>query len=139
MNMKNIILSVLFWAVASVSMAVVLPSSSFYEYSGDAEMDLSFVSNNGVSFLGQSAVTVRYEGTCTYEAWNGDVSGCQKCCETEFTCGDEDYDCWDLKGACMDQCGDPLGGVPLGSPLLLLPFIAIYAVIRKRKENAEQA
>lgn len=135
--MKNryFILSVLFWAIASASMAVVLPTSSFTAFSGSENAELSYVSDRGVSFLGSTVDTrsAVYNGTCTYEAWNGDVSGCKDCCDKEFTCGTTDYDCWLLRGACIDQCGEPLGGLPLGSPLLLLPFIGIYAVIRRKR------
>ena len=139
--MKNryFILSVLFWAVASASMAVVLPTSSFTAFSGSENAELSYVSDRGVSFLGSTVDTrsAVYNGTCTYEAWNGDVSGCKNCCDEEFTCGTTDYDCWLLRGACIDQCGQPLGGLPLGSPLLLLPFALVYAVIRRKLKVTE--
>ena len=139
--MKNryFILSVLFWAVASASMAVVLPTSSFTAFSGSENAELSYVSDRGVSFLGSTVDTrsAVYNGTCTYEAWNGDVSGCKDCCDKEFTCGTTDYDCWLLRGACIDQCGQPLGGLPLGSPLLLLPFALVYAVIRRKHKVTE--
>ena len=139
--MKNryFILSVLFWAIASASMAVVLPTSSFTAFSGSENAELSYVSDRGVSFLGSTVDTrsAIYNGTCTYEAWNGDVSGCKDCCDKEFTCGTTDYDCWLLRGACIDQCGEPLGGLPLGSPLLLLPFALVYAVIRRKHKVTE--
>lgn len=139
--MKNryFILSVLFWAIASASMAVVLPTSSFTAFSGSENAELSYVSDRGVSFLGSTVDTrsAVYNGTCTYEAWNGDVSGCKDCCDKEFTCGTTDYDCWLLRGACIDQCGQPLGGLPLGSPLLLLPFALVYAVIRRKHKVTE--
>lgn len=139
--MKNryFILSVLFWAIASASMAVVLPTSSFTAFSGSENAELSYVSDRGVSFLGSTVDTrsAVYNGTCTYEAWNGDVSGCKDCCDKEFTCGTTDYDCWLLRGACIDQCGEPLGGLPLGSPLLLLPFALVYAVIRRKHKVTE--
>ena len=134
--MKNryFILSVLFWAIASVCMAVTLPKSSFTVFSGSEDTELSYVSDRGISFLGASSST-SYNGPCAYEDWKGDSSGCVKCCEGEFTCATTDYDCWYQRGLCIDQCGEPLGGLPLGSSLILLPFIAIYAVIRKRKET----
>ena len=134
--MKNryFILSVLFWAIASVCMAVTLPTSSFTVFSGSDDTELSYVSDRGISFLGTSST---YNGPCTFEEWKGDSSGCVKCCEQSFTCATTDYDCWFQRGLCIDQCGDPLGGLPLGSPLLLLPFIAIYAVIRRNRKDKE--
>ena len=133
--MKNryFILSVLFWAIASVCMAVTLPSSSFTVYSGSEDTELGFVSDRGISFLG-TGQTSNYDGPCQYADWKGDSSGCVKCCEESFTCATTDYDCWFQRGLCIDQCGDPLGGLPLGSPLLLLPFALVYAFVRKRKE-----
>jgi hypothetical protein len=141
--MKNryFIFSVLFWVVASVCMAVTLPTSSFTAFSGSEDAELSYVSESGISFLGSnlgtSTTSVVYNGTCTYEAWEGDVSGCKDCCEKEFTCGTTDYDCWLLRGACIDQCGEPLGGLPLGTPLLLLPFALAYAVVRRKRMVVE--
>ena len=139
--MKNryFILSVLFWAIASICMAVTLPTSSFTSFSGSEDAELSYVSDRGISYLGSTLGTkaaVVYNGTCTYEAWEGDVSGCKDCCDKEFTCGATDYDCWLLRGACIDQCGEPLGGLPLGTPLILLPFALIYAVVRRRNSSA---
>ncbi len=137
--MKNryFILSVLFWVIASVCMAVTLPTSSFTVFSGSEDAELTYVSDNGITFLGSSqpARSTIYTGTCTYEEWKGDVSGCQGCCDREFTCGATDYECWMLRGACIDQCGEPLGGLPLGSPLLLLPFALVYALIRRKRST----
>lgn len=136
MKNRNLILSVLFWAVASVCFAITLPSSSYNAYSaGDA--DESFTLGVGSTFNNAYLTASTYTGSCTYEAFNGDVGGCQNCCEKEFTCGDYDFDCWDLRGLCIDQCGEPLGGLPLGSPLLLLPFIAVYAVVRRNRKDNE--
>lgn len=133
--MKNryLILSVLFWVVASVCMAVTLPKSSFTVFSGSEDAELSYVSDRGISFLG-TGQTSNYDGPCQNNEWKGDSHGCVKCCEENWTCETADYDCWIQRGLCIDQCGDPLGGLPLGSPLMLLPFIAVYAFIRKRKQ-----
>ena len=136
--MKNryFILSVLFWAIASVCMAVSLPTSSFTVFSGSEDAELSYVSDRGISFLGASSST-SYNGPCQYEDWKGDSSGCVKCCEQSFTCATTDYDCWFQRGLCIDQCGDPLGGLPLGSPLLLLPFALVYAIVRRKRTIIE--
>ena len=54
------------------------------------------------------------------------IEACKDCCRTNVERGE-------ARQECMLNCSIPLG-MPLGTPLLLLPFIAIYAVIRKRKE-----
>jgi hypothetical protein len=43
-------------------------------------------------------------------------------------------ECEKRNASCVQSCKDSRS-LPLGTPLCLLPFIAIYAVIRKRKEE----
>ena len=141
--MKNIILSVLFWAVASVCLAVTLPSSSYNFYDSYRNGNESFTFSIGTSVVNYSTLgTSAYAGSCTNDGvWTGDVSICQGCCQDEFkqcmTNGGTYNDCKNLKGLCDSECDYKAlnqEDSPLGETLLLLPFIAIYAVIRKRKE-----
>ncbi len=142
--MKNryFILSVLFWAVASVSMAITLPSSS---YSGfNVDYDDSF----NTTFTVQSrSITGSYLSAAAYggECASATVDNMAQCCsellsstygislsdatQQYYTGGDKEpleY---------YNNCMKGHTSLPLGTPLLLLPFIAIYAVVRKRKEE----
>ena len=131
--MKNryFILSVLFWAIASVCMAVTLPSSSYSSNFAFANSDNeSYVSSIGIQITNHAMLSA-YAGECDHlreggYAYQGDVNECFRCCN-----GISDRI---ARADCLNLCETPLG-MPLGSPLLLLPFIAIYAVIRRRKEE----
>ena len=148
--MKNryFILSVLFWAVASVAMAVVLPSSPFEGSSFYSEVQgTDFSISTGASYTNFS---LRVSNTdedgieCGNKVANGGTS-CEACCNDVLTSsyGDEWYmdDAAEAKyGDCMATCeGWSLGDeeTPLGTPLCLLPFIAIYAVIRRNRKDKE--
>ena len=147
--MKNryFILSVLFWAVVSAAMAVVLPSSPFEGSSFYSEVQgTDFSISTGASYTNFS---LRISNTdedgieCGKKVANGGTS-CEACCDDvlKSSYGTEDWyldDAAEAKyGDCMATCeGWSLGDeeTPLGTPLCLLPFIAIYAVIRKRNEE----
>ena len=149
--MKNIILSVLFWAVASVCMAVKLPSASYNAFDGNNFGNESYTLGIGVSFRNSSSLRTGYDtntasdATCTVAPGTSDeetFSYCSECCTMNvfYPClgelGDSEgavKECEKRSGACTQSCKDSRS-LPLGSSLLLLPFIAIYAVIRKRKE-----
>ncbi len=137
MKNKNLILSVLFWAVASVCMAVSLPSSS---YTG------SFI-DNGVSTETLLGTGVRMNSTllsssdidvtvCTTEGVEGDPAYCGTCCQEKILFK---YDDEEAYKKCVNSCtnGYSLGESPLGEVLILLPFIAIYAVIRRNRKDKE--
>ena len=145
--MKNryFILSVLFWAIASVSMAITLPSSS---YSGSIvdEANSSVVQlGTGSSFVGTpflfSANNIDVDTkACTIEGTPQDPSTeCAPCCFRDVykpcmeQTGNDVTACGALNETCNKSCANG-SSLPLGTPLLLLPFIAIYAVIRRRKE-----
>jgi hypothetical protein len=140
--MKNIILSVLFWAVASVCLAIKLPSSS---YSGSGvDYDNSF---NSTFTIGSRSITGIYLSAAAYggECASATVDNMAQCCTDLLS---------STYGISLNQAtaqyyggGDkePLEfynnwmsgntSLPLGSPLLLLPFALVYALVRKRKEE----
>ena len=141
--MKNIILSVLFWVLASAVMAIKLPAESFgsydtYEYGND-----SYTLGIGSTIMNTAVLgTASYQdGGCVVDPGTSadDVkTHCAECCNdnvfipcivnggNEDSCGALHYDC---RQACERSFS-----VPLGSALLLLPFALAYAVIRRRKE-----
>ena len=142
MKYRNLILSVLFWAIASVSMAVTLPSSS-YSLSVVQE-EQPFTSPFGTTFRNISLLTTYTSGNCT--GGKEDYSRCNPCCLNEICPGMTEEQCWAQRptelGDCIDYCsGTELGAPesPLSSPLLLLPFALAYALIRRRRQVSEQA
>ena len=146
MKNRNLILSVIFWAIASVSMAVVLPSSPFSGSSFYSDMDgTDFSISTGTSFTNFSLRVSDSDDDgieCAQKVESGRSSGCEECCTgiVESLYGEDWLDATgglEKYGDCMTTCdGWSLGDeeTPLGTPLCLLAFIAIYAVIRKRKE-----
>ena len=139
--MKNryFILSVLFWAVASVSMAITLPSSSYNAYE-TTNIEESFTLGLGSSFTNTYMASAGdyARGTCNVDKQDPNaIYLCEQCCigavlmpcaqqgGTEATCGPAYKEC-------INECVG--ASLPLGTPLMLLPFIAIYAVLRKRKQ-----
>ena len=130
--MKNIILSVLFWAVASVCAAITLPKSS-YDMDMNPTSSESYTSNIGTQFMNRAVLTA-YKGECDHlrpdenAGLDGDIEACKQCCRDNVERGDS-------RQECMLNCSIPLG-MPLGTPLLLLPFALVYAIVRrKRKEE----
>ena len=139
--MKNIILSVLFWAVASVCAAITLPNSSYMGSTADVDFDDSFStfsigtsSTITGSYLGASQ---SYDGACNE---NPPVSQERTICcmgqipeifgQTLTDCAKSyNQDCLNYYQDCLNSAS-----LPLGTPLLLLPFIAVYALVRRRKE-----
>ena len=134
--MKNryFILSVLFWAIASVCMAITLPSSSYNSYESYESYDMGnegYTLGIGTTFKNTSMLSTYNPGTCQEDKQDPNIlQNCQECCVgAVLSKGGSESDYY----ACMNDC---IGvSLPLGSPLLLLPFLAIYAVIRKRKEE----
>ena len=130
--MKNIILSVIFWAIASVCMAVTLPSSSYSSsFAFPNSENESYVSSIGIQIV-NNAILKAYNKECdSYreggDLWQGDANQCFTCCDLHFN-GDREG-----RAQCYNMCDTPLG-MPLGTPLLLLPFALVYGVLRRRKE-----
>jgi hypothetical protein len=142
----NLILSVLFWAIASVSMAVTLPTSSYSSFVMDEEASAYSIST-GTTFMNHSLTA---SGTSAYEKCSQDVNPdyagnppkCMDCCVPIV--GTSDLKDLNLL-SCLSFCtGLALGGdTPLDVPVYVpLAFILAYAgfmYYRRRKENAEQA
>ena len=138
--MKNryFILSILFWAIASICLAIKLPASPFISEYAYADSDNeSYVSSIGTQIMNHAMLSA-YNGECDHlreggYAYQGDVNECFGCCE-----GISDRE---ARAQCYDMCETPLG-MPLGTTLCLAPFALAYAgfmFYRRRKENAEQA
>ena len=133
--MKNryFILSVLFWAIASVCMAITLPSSSYNSYESYDMGNDGYTLGIGTTFKNTSILSSYNPGTCQGDKQDPNVlQDCQDCCiGAVLSKGGSESDYY----ACMNDC---IGvSLPLGSPLLLLPFIAIYAVIRRNRKDKE--
>jgi hypothetical protein len=147
MKYRNFILSIMFWSVACISMAITLPNSSYQSsYISDEATSEGFTLSTGTMYkqVYLSADNSNWGTECIAISGGDpntgdgrDVDDCKDCCEEKLWACTEG-DCVEMNRVCKNTC-DYGPSLPLGTPLLLLPFIAIYAVIRKRKENAEQA
>lgn len=136
----SLVLSILFWAIASLALAVKLPSTSYSSYSREVTSTESFTIGTGAAFNNISLFNSNTDPIgleCGAAVEEGeDYDDCAQCCQDRVGEGNTGY------GDCMTSCkGWALGEerTPLGEVLILLPFITIYAVVRKRKENTEQA
>ncbi|MBR3871323.1 MAG: hypothetical protein IKJ22_01115 [Paludibacteraceae bacterium] len=131
MKYRNLILSVLFWAIASVSFALTLPSSSYSSFSdlGNEEYTLDI----GTKFFNTALLSTYEPGTCVVDKQDPKaLQLCQDCCIGAVLANggsEQDY------GVCMSDCFGY--SLPLGSPLLLLPFALVYAVIRRKHKVTE--
>lgn len=142
--MKRYILFALFLVSIVNVLAITLPSTSYSSYDSYNSGNDGFKMSIGVNYVNYSTLTASaYSGSCTSDAaWTGDVSDCQRCCSDEFelcmqTSNNDYLYCRDLKGLCNAECDNKAlneEDTPLGEVLLLLPFIATYVLIRKRKE-----
>lgn len=132
----------MFWAIASVCMAITLPTSSYsaYETTNVSESFTlgigSSITNTYMASAGDYA-----RGTCTVDKQDPNaIYLCEQCCigtvlmpcaqqgGTEATCGPAYKECInDCMGASL----------PLGSPLLLLPFALVYALVRRKRNVVE--
>ena len=139
--MKNryFILSVLFWAIASVCMAITLPTTSYQSsYLGSEGASEGIMLGSGTTYtqVYLSASNTDYADAC-YGAFSDDEDSCIECCENyEDACPAGDLDCYDKVRICKTTCHEG-PSLPLGSPLLLLPFALVYAVIRKNSKDKE--
>ena len=139
MKNRNLILSVLLWVVCSSVFAVTLPSSSYsaFETSNVSE---SYTLGFGSSFRNTAVLTSSmYEYSCIGADYNknddAQLRACESCCDDLGPCmqaiGDLN-ECLNASLRCKNACQG--ASLPLGTPLMLLPFIAAYAVLRKRKQ-----
>ena len=134
MKNRNLILSVLLWAVCSCLFAVTLPSSSYqFSLMSNGAENENIILGNGTKYI--QIYTTSANANWGNECWE-DSEGNEKLCLA--CCREKLYEC--TSGDCLVNNEECVGvchngpSLPLGSSLLLLPFIAIYAVIRKRKE-----
>ncbi len=146
MKNRNLILSVLFWAIASVSMAVTLPTSSYSSFVMDEEASAYSIST-GTTFMNHSLTA---SGTSAYEQCSQDVNPdyagnppkCMDCCAPIV--GTRDLTDQNLL-SCLSFCtGLALGGyTPLDASVYVLLALALayagFMYYRRRKENVEQA
>lgn len=135
--MKNryFIFSVLFWLVASVSMAVTLPSSSYSVYEGSEIGNEEYTLGIGTKFMNTSMLTTYEPGTCQTDKQDPDaIQNCEICCQDKIFGAGGSYSEQDYL-ACINDCMG--ASLPLGTPLMLLPFIGIYAVIRRNRKDKE--
>ena len=140
MKNRNLILSVLLWAVCSSVFAVTLPTSSYSAYE-TTNVSESFSFGMGSSFNNTylTSASDYARGACTVDKQASDaIFQCEQCCITAVL-----IPCASQPGATEESCGpaykecinDCMGAsLPLGTPLMLLPFIAVYAVLRRRKQ-----
>ncbi len=142
--MKNryFILSVLFWAVASVCMAISLPSSSYNAYETN-NLEESYTLGIGTSFNNTflTSASVDARGTCYADKQSPTViEDCELCCipSVLMPCvqaGGTEESCGPAYKECINSC---IGtSLPLGTPLLLLPFALVYAIVRRKRTIIE--
>ena len=136
MKNRNLILSVLLWVVCSSVFAVTLPSISYHSsYVGENGGTENIILGTGTSYtqVYLTSSSTEYADAC-YTIAEGDVDECLDCCEEyEDACPPGDLNCYDKVRVCKTTCHEG-PSLPLGTPLMLLPFIAVYAVLRKRKQ-----
>lgn len=134
----NLILSVLLWAVCSSVFAVTLPTSSYSSYRDANSGNEEFVIGTGTSFLNYSTLGSSEAPLCNPGELKGDAADqyCESCCSDQYqTCKlMGGTGCLTLKQTCISEC---MGySLPLGSPLLLLPFALVFAFVRRRRKEA---
>ena len=147
MKHLNIILSILFWSIASMCMAIKLPTSSYTsDYLGGTDSP-EFQLGTGITMKNTSFLAAAANidvNVCTWEGIPRNPNDCSECCEEYFLSGTV----YDKKSflACTNSCeqGKALGEpeTPAGEVLILVPFALTYAGFmnyRRRRKNAEQA
>ena len=144
MKYRNLILSVLFWIVASMSMAITLPTSSYTsDYLSGADSP-EFQLGTGITMKNTSFLAAASNidvNVCTWEGIPRDPDDCSECCEGYFLSGTV----YDKKSylSCTNSCeqGKALGEpeTPAGEVLILIPFALAYALIRRRRQASEVA
>ena len=143
MKKRNLILSILFWAVNATIFAVTLPSSSYTgSFAGGADTYEVLLgtgtSMRGTTLLSSSGIDTD-TSVCTEEGVQGNPADCGLCCYNNVykDCidkGGTSSECGALNTTCVQSCTQG-SSLPLGTPLMLLPFIAVYALVRRRKEE----
>ena len=134
MKNRNLILSVLLWVISSTMFAVTLPSTSYQSsLIGEDASSENIVIGSGARYTQVYLTSSADWGNACWEESQGYEKDCLACCKEKlYDC--TSGDCLTLNEACVGVCHNG-PSLPLGSPLLLLPFIAVYAVIRNRKNQ----
>ena len=145
MKNRNLILSILFWAVNATIFAVTLPSSSYSgSFVGGAD-SYEVQLGTGTSMVGSTLLSSSGIDTdtsvCTEEGVQGSPSDCGICCYNNvysdcISKGGTTKECGALNTTCVQSCTQGTS-LPLGTPLLLLPFIAVYALVRRNRKDKE--
>ena len=135
MKNRNLILSVLLWVVCSSVFAVTLPTSSYQSslISNDAASE-NIILGSGTKYtqIYNSSSNADWGNEC-WDDSEGNEKLCLECCTRKlYACTSSD--CLTLNEACVGVCHNG-PSLPLGTPLMLLPFIAVYAFIHKRKQS----
>ena len=148
MKNRNLILSVLFWLVASCAWAVTLPTSSYIGSTTNVDFYNDY-SNNGSITIGNSrsitgtylSASASYDGTCdTHDPVSQERTICCMGQIPEKFSGMTLTDCArSYNTDCLNYYQDCLNStsLPLGTPLLLLPFALVYALVRRKRNVVE--
>lgn len=143
MKNRNLILSVLLWAVCSTVFAVTLPTSSYNSFESYSTTEVvSFSLGTGTSFLSSaSPIDDARAGSCYANKQDPNAMQiCEDCCigSAYLPCldaGGSDDECGQANLNCINSC---MGhSLPLGTPLLLLPFALVYALVRRKRNVVE--
>jgi hypothetical protein len=127
-------ISLLFLSLFSAIFAVTLPSSPFSsanELYEDGQDNISMLS--GVS-IGRINIQLQTENNPWGQecAGRGNTGACQDCCGEMLLESGTSIETLIYHQYCFDSCGnDDPSLAPLGSTLWLLPFILVYAGIKR--------
>jgi hypothetical protein len=144
MNLR-LYISLLFLSLFSAIFAVTLPSSPFSsanELYEDCQDNISMLS--GVS-IGRINIQLQTENNPWGQecAGRGNSGACEDCCGEQLLENGTSIETLIYHQYCLDSCGgsDNPSLAPLGSTLWLLPFILVYAGIKRisirRKQSYE--
>ena len=139
MKNRNFILSMLFWCIASLAMAIQLPSSSYSIFEGMSGSSETYTLGIGTTISGTPIFYSSQNidiAVCTIEGTPQDPDVCGECCFSKVLMIYDDEEAYNL---CVNSCtnGVALGESPLGEALILLPFALVYALVRRKRNVVE--
>lgn len=129
-------ISFLFLCLVSVVFAVTLPSTPFSfanELYDDSHDDISMQ-------LGVRITNVNIQLQTNNNPWGpectakGEQGACQDCCKLQLLNEGVSQDNLIYYKYCMEACGGGESLTPLGSALWLLPFVFVYAGIKRYRK-----
>lgn len=151
MKSTKINILLLFIFTLQQAFSITLPSYSYFDANelyalNNDEIEYSVGTRiKGINIV-LSSENSDWGNACVGESMN-DKDKCVDCCGRKYEelgdgLTDEEYKRYDVKyDTCMDICkvGYSLGEKegPVGEVLMLLPFIAVYAVVKYRKNEQE--